>query len=99
MRPGCRVITAYLLAAFAPAASAQSPSEPVSLARQLQSEFEKAAERVLPAVVVINITRNLQPLPHSAPKSGKAPFSGLPEDVESQGSGFVVKADGYNLTN
>jgi Do/DeqQ family serine protease len=72
-----------------------------TLARQLNDAFASVYEKVAPAVVIVEVRR-----------SSDVSLSGLPEGLEfffrgpdgaptqtNQGSGFIISADGYILTN
>lgn len=82
-------------------AFAQNPGTANALARQLNDAFASVYEKVAPAVVIVEVRR-----------SSDVSLSGLPEGLEfffrgpdgaptqtNQGSGFIISADGYILTN
>jgi serine protease Do len=90
------------------AAKADEPA--IDLARQLNQAFIQVAEQVSPAVVVITVTQKVN---HSAMFEEDNPmFDLLPPQLRerdghrprmvplvSQGSGVVIREDGYLLTN
>jgi serine protease Do len=82
-----------------------SPS--LDLARQLNQAFTEVAEKVSPTVVVINVTQKPSALTNA---DGSTPFDSLaPElrrffqerqlEIPAQGSGVIIRDDGYILTN
>ncbi len=109
------VALAGLLAYFPICLAGKEPSEALSLARQLNQAFIEVAENVSPAVVVITVTQkpsdttSEEGAPYDALPRGLRPFfRGTPDhDAEraprsaptGQGSGIVIRPDGYILTN
>lgn len=85
---------------------------PNEVARLLGNAFAAVAEKVSPAVVILTVTRRGEDAdrmlwsPEEAPEG---PFDSLPrgprrlpiprDSGETQGSGFIVRADGYIYTN
>jgi serine protease Do len=99
-------------AAAAPAAEAKAPlpevstTPPIAAVGDLEHAFERAAEAIAPSVVSINSVRTLRARP-LAPL-GDDPLRGFfffgprpPGGLRQQGlgSGVIVSADGYILTN
>jgi len=92
---------------------AGSPTSPVALLRQLDEGFAQVFEKAAPSVVVIDISKkdSLPDEENGTPSDPfefffRAPDAGLraPRPLRepsnrSEGSGFVVRADGYILTN
>ena len=95
-----------------PAATSSTPTVPPEAAapgkdvvHQLNSAFAKVFETVAPSVVIIEVTKKtdenettLDDLFFQAPDD---PHHGrqTPEPVQSEGSGFIVRQDGYIYTN
>ncbi len=92
--------------ATVPAASAEAGKDVV---HQLNSAFTKVFEIVAPSVVIIEVTKNndagenptLEDLFFQGPQDENAPRRNPrnSQPVQSEGSGFVVRADGYIYTN
>ncbi len=87
----------------------------IAVARQLQNAFEKVAETVSPAVAVITVMQRADSndmtveemlehffrehkWPERSPR-GKLPENHPPVLEPAEGSGLIVQADGYILTN
>jgi serine protease Do len=89
-----------------PAASAEAGKDVV---HQLNSAFTKVFEIVAPSVVIIEVTKKndpgenptLEDLFFQGPRDENAPRRNPrnSQPVQSEGSGFIVRADGYIYTN
>ena len=92
--------------ATVPAASAEAGKDVV---HQLNSAFTKVFEIVAPSVVIIEVTKKndagenptLDDLFFQGPQDENAPRRNPrnSQPVQSEGSGFIVRADGYIYTN
>ena len=105
------LVVPLLPASRSDAAAGQSAN--LDLARQLNQAFVEAADRVSPAVVVINVIQkasaaNLddeEDIPYdSMPREFRRWFRRQreeqpPEKTRGQGSGIIIRPDGYILTN
>ncbi len=96
-----RVLATVISLGLVVSAFAQNTGTANALARQLNDAFASVYEKVAPAVVIVEVRR-----------SSDVSLSGLPEGLEfffrgpdgaptqtNQGSGFIISADGYILTN
>lgn len=100
MRNALIILAALSATHLLPAADAS----PGALARELNNAFATVYEKVAPAVVVIEsaAAEETQPsprLPRGLDFFFRAPDGSRIEQGPEQGSGFLINADGYILTN
>ncbi|PQV63353.1 serine protease Do [Abditibacterium utsteinense] len=100
------LIAPFLIADFTPAA-AQTQAPPVATAAAVQEAFVRVAEKLRPSVVTIicensaKVGATTKPDDRILPPDNDedAPFSDPSEPSSSLGTGVVIRADGYLLTN
>jgi serine protease Do len=105
LSPGLAVFLS--IAAFQTASGAE-PSN-LDLARRLNEAFVEVAEKVSPSVVVISVTQKPGSPSSEESDEGDDPLDFLPpefrrryrgdEPLFGQGSGIIIRKDGYILTN
>src|SRR6478752_3786299 len=88
-----------------PTVAKEAAAPGIDVVHQLNSAFAKVFETVAPSVVIIEVTKkndvNESPLddlffqPQDDSRRGRQ----MPEPVQTEGSGFIVRADGYIYTN
>lgn len=106
------LVTAMALPSWAAKTSPPTDGD-VDVARRLENAFEKVADRTSESVVVITSTKKMgSKASASGEEDGNDQFEGTPfeyffrqmpkqhpRDVDSQGSGIILRKDGYILTN
>ena len=107
------LVSAACLALAARPTPVRAASAGLELARQLNQAFTEVAEKVSPAVVVITVVQKPTVLPADEDPSGlfdspprefwryfhRQFGQQLPEKVRGEGSGVIIREDGYILTN
>jgi Do/DeqQ family serine protease len=109
------LLTAPCSLCLAEATASPASNGDIDLARHLESAFEKVADQASPSVVVITTKRKVSVAADSQDgddENNGRQFEGTPfefffrhvpqehpRDVEGQGSGVILRKDGYILTN
>ena len=109
------LLTAPCSLCLAEATASTASNGDIDLARHLESAFEKVADQASPSVVVISTKRKVGVAADSQDgddEDNSRRFEGTPfeyffkhlpqehpRDVEGQGSGVILRKDGYILTN
>jgi serine protease Do len=113
LRSRLPLIVSGLVVPLQSAPAAQLPPTNIEVARQLNQAFVDVAEKVTPAVVVINVVQKatvISPeeesddptdsLPREFQRYFQLPYEELPQEKAfGQGSGVIIREDGYILTN
>ncbi len=89
-----------------PAMFAETPSvgSPKDIAHQLNDAYTAVYEKVAPAVVVVDVEKNNRPSNPTNPSDGfdfffRGPHDDSDQPDQSEGSGFIVRSNGYIITN
>jgi serine protease Do len=106
-RASALVFGGLLLSQPLPQTLSAEPTAPDSakdIAHQLNNAYTAVYEKVAPAVVVVDVEKGSRPGNPSNPMDGFDFFFRGPRDEseqpdQSEGSGFIVRQDGYIITN
>src|SRR5437016_402771 len=96
-----------------PPSPASEPAANLDLARQLNQAFVQVADKVSPSVVIINVVQklaatssdadddegNYDSLPPGFWREFHKNFKGAPQETRGQGSGIILRENGFILTN
>jgi serine protease Do len=114
LRSRLPLIVSGLVVPLQAAPAPERPPTNIEVARQLNQAFVDVAEKVTPAVVVINVVQKatvIAPddedsddstdlLPREFQRNIPLPYEELPQEkAYGQGSGVIIREDGYILTN
>lgn len=113
LRSRLPLIVSGLMVPFQPAPAAEPPPANIEIARALNQAFVEVAEKVTPAVVVISVVQkatlfsptdeeddSTESLPPELRRHSQLPYEELPQEkAYGQGSGVIIREDGYILTN
>src|SRR6267142_3035098 len=113
LRSRLPLIVSGLVFPLQAAPAAEQPPTNIEIARQLNQAFVDVAEKVTPAVVVINVIQKATVItsdednddstdlgPREFPRQFPLPYEELPQEKAfGQGSGVIIREDGYILTN
>ncbi len=96
---GIAVLSLFLfMVSSAPAALTLEEQQAIAQIKQYNTAFKAIAREVTPSVVTINVTKKAKENDRRQPPAFFWQFP-QPEDQQSLGSGIIMTADGYILTN
>jgi serine protease Do len=113
LRSRLPLIVSGLVVPLQASPAAEPPPTSIEVARQLNQAFIDVAEKVTAAVVVINVIQkatvinvdednddSTDSLPREFERNLRLPYEELPQErAFGQGSGVIIRQDGYILTN